>query len=217
MQLNKIMQSIIGAALGLLCALAVELMILAIFSGMSGRTFYPRGLGWVVAPVLGAILGWQFGKDLRINEFIKSIAGRLDANNFPIKLWLAVSIFWIICVVMFYIIFNPYGSYWSTDELLQFWEVLLAPPALAFLGQVLFRWSKKGNFVEGTSRGNSDTTRRETPSETGAATILKSGVIDGMAYKLYSNGSVDIKLKQDQDVVHFASIEQLSSFLKQNR
>jgi hypothetical protein len=47
-----------------------------------------------------------------------------------------------------------------------------------------------------------------------AVTILKSGVIDGMAYTLYSDGSIEAELPQG--VVRFATIEELRDHLGNN-
>ena len=44
--------------------------------------------------------------------------------------------------------------------------------------------------------------------------ILKSGVIDGMAYTLYADGSIEAELPQG--TVRFASVDALRSHLEQN-
>jgi hypothetical protein len=50
--------------------------------------------------------------------------------------------------------------------------------------------------------------------ESQPASILKSGVIDGMAYTLYTDGSIEAQLPQG--TVHFASIEELRMHLEKN-
>ena len=45
-----------------------------------------------------------------------------------------------------------------------------------------------------------------------AVSILKSGVVDGMAYTLYTDGSIEAELAQG--VVRFASIEELRNHLE---
>lgn len=44
--------------------------------------------------------------------------------------------------------------------------------------------------------------------------ILKSGVVDGMAYTLYVDGSIEAELPQG--TLRFASIEELRSHLEKN-
>jgi hypothetical protein len=59
--------------------------------------------------------------------------------------------------------------------------------------------------------------KREAPratADTRQVTILKSGVIDGMAYTLYTDGSIEAQLPQG--TMRFASIEELRVYLEQN-
>ncbi|MEW6643302.1 MAG: DUF308 domain-containing protein [Pseudomonadota bacterium] len=51
------------------------------------------------------------------------------------------------------------------------------------------------------------------PSEAPPVTILKSGVVDGMAYSLYSDGSIEAQMPEG--MVRFASIEDLRKHLEQ--
>lgn len=53
----------------------------------------------------------------------------------------------------------------------------------------------------------------ETAAEAPRATVLKSGVVDGMAYTLYSDGSIEAQLSEG--TVRFASIEALRTHLDQ--
>ncbi len=48
----------------------------------------------------------------------------------------------------------------------------------------------------------------------GPATVLKSGVIDGMAYTLYSDGSIDAELAEG--TMKFGSIPELREYLNQH-
>ena len=58
----------------------------------------------------------------------------------------------------------------------------------------------------------------EAPAETAGraetATVLKSGVVDGMAYTLYTDGSIEAELAQG--VVRFGSIEELRNHLEKS-
>ncbi|MGD9925197.1 MAG: hypothetical protein AB7V13_27680, partial [Pseudorhodoplanes sp.] len=47
-----------------------------------------------------------------------------------------------------------------------------------------------------------------------AVTVLKSGVVDGMAYTLYTDGSIEAELAQG--VVRFGSIEELRNHLEKS-
>ncbi len=50
-------------------------------------------------------------------------------------------------------------------------------------------------------------------AETQQVTVLKSGVVDGMAYSLYSDGSIEAQLPEG--MVRFASIDELRQHLEQ--
>jgi hypothetical protein len=54
----------------------------------------------------------------------------------------------------------------------------------------------------------------EAPARSEAATVLKSGVVDGMAYTLYTDGSIEAELAQG--VVRFGSIEELRNHLEKS-
>jgi hypothetical protein len=54
------------------------------------------------------------------------------------------------------------------------------------------------------------TARKE---EQPAVTVLKSGVVDGMAYSLYSDGSIEAQMPEG--MMRFASIDELRAHLDQ--
>ena len=52
-----------------------------------------------------------------------------------------------------------------------------------------------------------------TPQEQPPVTVLKSGIVDGMAYSLYSDGSIEAQMPEG--MMRFASIDELRSHLEQ--
>ena len=64
------------------------------------------------------------------------------------------------------------------------------------------------------ARPNGDATHRTEPPKADKipVSILKSGVVDGMAYTLYTDGSIEAELAQG--VVRFGSIEELRNHLE---
>ena len=52
------------------------------------------------------------------------------------------------------------------------------------------------------------------PADTAVVSVLKSGVVDGMAYTLYTDGSIEAELAQG--VVRFGSIEELRNHLEKS-
>jgi hypothetical protein len=55
--------------------------------------------------------------------------------------------------------------------------------------------------------------RREAPAAVAEVTVLKSGVVDGMAYSLYSDGSIEAQMPEG--MMRFASIDELREHLDQ--
>jgi hypothetical protein len=51
------------------------------------------------------------------------------------------------------------------------------------------------------------------PAEQSPVTVLKSGIVDGMAYSLYSDGSIEAQMPEG--MMRFASIDELRSHLDQ--
>jgi hypothetical protein len=77
--------------------------------------------------------------------------------------------------------------------------------------------SPRGERPQFGSERSSSRTNGEAPSgpkPAGPVTILKSGVVDGMAYTLYTDGSIEAELAQG--VVRFGSIEELRNHLEKN-
>lgn len=60
-----------------------------------------------------------------------------------------------------------------------------------------------------------DLPKKDEASEAPQVTVLKSGVVDGMAYTLYSDGSIEAQLAEG--TVRFASIEALRAHLDQRQ
>lgn len=68
---------------------------------------------------------------------------------------------------------------------------------------------------EMASRGDNDAEAQGTPEkEQEAPAVLKSGVVDGMGYTLYVDGSIEAELPQG--TLRFASINDLRSYLEKN-
>ena len=60
-------------------------------------------------------------------------------------------------------------------------------------------------------RRRSRSVLRQPCAEPAPVTVLKSGVVDGMAYSLYSDGSIEAQMPEG--MMRFASIDELRSHL----
>ena len=72
-----------------------------------------------------------------------------------------------------------------------------------------------GDFPDANGRGPSRPMEARSPRRADAASvsIVKSGVVDSMAYSLYSDGSIEAQMPEG--MVRFSSIEELRSHLDQ--
>jgi hypothetical protein len=84
-----------------------------------------------------------------------------------------------------------------------------APPPRRNRTPSTFTEAGTGNGAAGLER-YSPAPRKEEPP---AVTILKSGVVDGMAYSLYSDGSIEAQMPEG--MMRFASIDELRAHLDQ--
>jgi hypothetical protein len=142
---NSILLGLVGVIAGFVLALAAEMTLLLLLSELFHVRLMPRGVGWIVVPIFGAIAGWRFGRNFNFGNAAYLTSRRLSATPRLTRLWVAGSVFWIMSALTFFAVFNPYGSYWSSDEWHQFWMVLIAPPVLGLVGGALFRWATKPN------------------------------------------------------------------------
>jgi hypothetical protein len=71
------------------------------------------------------------------------------------------------------------------------------------------------DFSDANGRGPSRSTEARSPrrGDAAAVSIVKSGVVDSMAYSLYSDGSIEAQMPEG--MVRFSSIEELRSHLDQ--
>lgn len=143
-----ILQGIVGAILGLTITMTLEILLLIVFSDIFHARLTPRGLDWFAIPIVGALVGWRFGRYIGAERIGAAIVGMFNSDDRLARYWLSGSALWVLCALTFYVVFDPYGYYWSSDEWQQFWLVLVAPPALARVGLWLFRWASRAKSRE---------------------------------------------------------------------
>jgi hypothetical protein len=132
------LQGIIGAAIGFSCVIFVEFLLVMLLSEIFHSRVTPRGLGWIVIPVIAGVAGWKIGTSIDIKEYFLNKGIRF---NCFLKIWIAGTSMWIFSVAAFYFTFNPYGSYWSKDDKWQCLLVFVMPPILGIIGIVFYRWA----------------------------------------------------------------------------
>jgi hypothetical protein len=71
-------------------------------------------------------------------------------------------------------------------------------------------FTEPGSDAAGAERNSPPAARSDSAPQ---VTVLKSGVVDGMAYSLYSDGSIEAQMPEG--MMRFASIDELRSHLDQ--
>jgi len=115
-------------------------LVVYIIGGFSSnRHFVPRGIGWIVVPVMVGVAlaklvpekGWGIPS---LNHWPEPVAERFRSFSLSVRVGIVGSAFWALAVILFVILFQPYGSYMSDNE---FWKVIKAilfPPILGVVG-----------------------------------------------------------------------------------
>jgi hypothetical protein len=80
--------------------------------------------------------------------------------------------------------------------------------------------AEKGAAANATERAapaarSEDPSPAASPAGAAAVTVVKSGVVDGMAYSLYSDGSIEAQMPEG--MMHFTSIDELRAHLDQRQ
>ncbi len=88
----SLLQGMIFFAIAFLAVLAIEAILLAALSAMFNSRLMPRGIGWIVLPILGGVAGWQFGRQAGIESFVNRLGiEKLNASNRNFRVWVAGS------------------------------------------------------------------------------------------------------------------------------
>jgi hypothetical protein len=128
-----------------LLALCLEVLLLAGIGALFNQRVIPRGLGWLVLPILAGIAGWTFGKEFGLDSILEFASEKLNSAGKTSRVWLAGSVLWMVGVVAIFLVFDPFGRYrWYETEWLKFLSILFGVPIFGLLGSVLFEWALKG-------------------------------------------------------------------------
>lgn len=125
----------------------LEALLLGGISGATGRSWMPRGLGWVAIPIAAGLAGAALGSRFRLRQVGVSLAQRPT-----LKLAVVGILVWIVMVVGYTMVADPFGGYWDSDEWASLWRWLLIPPVLAgvLLAVIAYAYRPKGPPMAGT-------------------------------------------------------------------
>lgn len=129
---------VLGFVLGFVLAVALEFLLFWLVSEIFDRTFYPRGLGWLVIPFTAGVGGAALLSSLRQDQI-----ARLFGGSREMRLYVAGGASWLLLVSGYVFVAEPFGSYISDSEWMTIFKWLFVPPVLALVVRGLFRWATK--------------------------------------------------------------------------
>jgi hypothetical protein len=134
---------VIGFVIGAAIAASLEYVLLGILSQGFGMHIFPRGLGWIVLPIMAGFVGsWA------ILSAKEDMASRFTASSQKSRMFLASSVSWWLVVLAYVFMVEPFGGYWASDE----WSILLKwlfiPPVLLVAISAIFRFAMKNDKAE---------------------------------------------------------------------
>lgn len=129
---------VLGFVLGFIAAVAFEALLVWLLSEVFGHRIYPRGLGWIVIPFSAGIGGAALLSSLRPEQI-----ARLFGGSREMRLYVAGGASWVLLVLGYVFVAEPFGSYISDSEWMTIFKWLFVPPVLALVVRGLFRWASK--------------------------------------------------------------------------
>jgi hypothetical protein len=132
---------VIGFVAGFGAAVGVEFLILSGLGEATHRTIMPRGLGWVVIPVVAGIAGARFLSNLQ-PEHVARLLGNSQRQRYGI----AAAASWVVLVVAYVIVAQPFGYYgMDHDDWMALFRWLLIPPVVGLFIYMAFGWASRPN------------------------------------------------------------------------
>jgi hypothetical protein len=110
----------------------------------------PKGLGWVIMPIVGGVLGARIGYAAgEPGSFLmakRNLAGQFDRFTGTVtieaRLWIAFSLLWMFVVIVVFLVFDPFAKYrWSGQEWIKFTTVLFGPVLVGLISIYLYSWA----------------------------------------------------------------------------
>jgi hypothetical protein len=123
--------------------IGIEFLLILIANEVFSARIFPRGLGWFTLPVFGAVAGWKVGYSGGLLDFVSAIPLSINSLGRRCKVTLSLSVVWIVAMLGFFYVFNPFGRFWDKDDCLKFSALIAGIPLLAFLTTALLSWATK--------------------------------------------------------------------------
>lgn len=134
--LYRIAGFVVGAGL----TFVLEVGFLLFLGELFGKRLMPRGLGWVILPILAGIALARVAPDLGpVGRFASTALVRNFWSASPLgRLVVVAPVFWILAVGAYVILFEPYGDMYSSDYI-HMMKVMLFPSILFIVGYLSYK------------------------------------------------------------------------------
>jgi len=135
--------SIVCALVAGALVVGLEVLIILGINALFGGRVTGRGLGWIALPIMAMIAGYRLGPFLA-----SSIAAytRNAVKTNEVRALLAGSAFWLIAVVLFVLLFEPFGYYMRERDYWMVAKVVSFPIMLGFIGLFIVAWVRRNSL-----------------------------------------------------------------------
>jgi hypothetical protein len=137
---TDVLWGIAGAIFVAAVVIGAEIFLVLLMEALFGRHVVPRGAGWLVLPILALVAGYRMGP----------LAGMLIARQShnaiqlrEIRVLFAGSALWCIAVLLFVVMFEPFGYYMRERDYWMVGKVMSFPIILGAIGLGLLGWLRK--------------------------------------------------------------------------
>ena len=138
---RKMVKGSIGFVTAFAAVLVIEILVLYGIGDALDSRLVPRGLGWLVLPVLAGLAGWTLFKELPFETAAESALKVLFANTRLNRFLLATHTSWVIVVSAYVFFAEPFGYSMRGSEWLDFLQVIFVPPIVLTIVVFMYRWA----------------------------------------------------------------------------
>lgn len=137
---QRFVKGLIGFVIAFGSVLLIEFLVVYGASELFNARLVPRGLGWVVIPVIAGIAGWKLFRDFpfagAFGTALESMSTMNRVNRFLIATYASWTV--IVCAYVYFV--EPFGYSIRGSEWKEFFQALLVPPVIFTMVVFLFRW-----------------------------------------------------------------------------
>ena len=114
----------------------VEFLVLKLAEAITGSRLMPRGLGWIVVPIVGGIAAARIAPNLRIAHLSPVV------DRWPfVRTALALVGSWVVLVAIYVMLVEPFGYRWTKDEYWLLGKWLILPALGLVVVSALIHWA----------------------------------------------------------------------------